>query len=481
MKKDEEQDSGVKREGSRTAAPAAAANDDKNGNTSKPLSPAGTLPGTIPGTATSFKKTKIQFALNPKKRRKPSDVNSPGVEQGGGVVGGLAGPTHKRHNASNSNTNNVLSDATAVEEEELKTRKTWNLSSLTTTDVNANANATKEALAHITMTNNATEGPATSGASFSFPNSYSSGGSSGFSSGDSFGSEEEEPIFALETNLKEGNPHPNPTSSSVGQRSQPQTDLSTAALTAAVNDEAVRDVVLPVRVPLATEREGIDSIAEPTGREQNMQQNVLQTEDSISLHTPNQPLTQDISSPSNINPTQLQGWRVKLYLLNSDGSWKDCGTGRIAVLVSSKKSISAENNQNRIEPSRHEGKNSFLERKRDSMEALEEEIYQELGEPTLFMHAEAQQPPPPQGTTGSPSSLVVSPPKVLLRTRVLFRDEYQRQGDNIITWCAPLLPASLEQEEGAGNDTKEKEQYLAVRAQFLLHFLSFEKIDMSII
>ena len=31
-------------------------------------------------------------------------------------------------------------------------------------------------------------------------------------------------------------------------------------------------------------------------------------------------------------------------------------------------------------------------------------------------------------------------PKVLLRTRVLLRDTYQREGDNIITWCEPYFP-----------------------------------------
>ena len=91
------------------------------------------------------------------------------------------------------------------------------------------------------------------------------------------------------------------------------------------------------------------------------------------------------------------------------------------------------------------------------MEALEEEIYQEMGEPTLFMHAEIQ---PPQGTG---SSLVVSPPKVLLRTRVLIKDEYQRQGDNIITWCAPVFSNGPVQQELSGNDRKDQEQFSGVR------------------
>jgi hypothetical protein len=51
----------------------------------------------------------------------------------------------------------------------------------------------------------------------------------------------------------------------------------------------------------------------------------------------------------------------------------------------------------------------------------QEAVYQELGEPTLCMHAEL-------GTAQA---------RVLLRTRILLRDAYQRQGDNIITWCEP--------------------------------------------
>jgi hypothetical protein len=34
---------------------------------------------------------------------------------------------------------------------------------------------------------------------------------------------------------------------------------------------------------------------------------------------------------------------------------------------------------------------------------------------------------------------IIATPKILLRTRILLRDAYQRQGDNIITWCEPYL------------------------------------------
>ena len=76
-----------------------------------------------------------------------------------------------------------------------------------------------------------------------------------------------------------------------------------------------------------------------------------------------------------------EGWRVKLYRLNTDGSWDDCGTGRIRV--------------------EYPPKDDFQE-------------------PVLHMRSE---------TDGH----------ILLRTRILVRDAYQRQGDNIITWCEPFF------------------------------------------
>jgi hypothetical protein len=110
------------------------------------------------------------------------------------------------------------------------------------------------------------------------------------------------------------------------------------------------------------------------------------------------------------------GWRVKLYRLNSDGSWDDCGTGSILCLY--KKSGHA--------PLTPAGQNAETPPSQLSGDAW---IYHELGEPTLCMHSEVKHP-----TAG------VSPaPKILLRTRILLRDAYQRQGDNIITWCEPYL------------------------------------------
>ena len=72
------------------------------------------------------------------------------------------------------------------------------------------------------------------------------------------------------------------------------------------------------------------------------------------------------------------GWRVKLYRLNPDGSWDDCGTGRIRCLLPN--------------------------------------------DPSLCVTAEQQDG------------------RVLLRTRILVHDVYQRQGENIITWSEPCYP-----------------------------------------
>lgn len=101
---------------------------------------------------------------------------------------------------------------------------------------------------------------------------------------------------------------------------------------------------------------------------------------------------------------QPEAWRVKLYRLNADGSWDDCGTGRILCLYKQQAK-----------------ENATADSTGDSW------IYQELGEPTLCMHSEVN------------TAVGATAPRILLRTRILLRDAYQRQGDNIITWCEPFL------------------------------------------
>jgi hypothetical protein len=114
-------------------------------------------------------------------------------------------------------------------------------------------------------------------------------------------------------------------------------------------------------------------------------------------------------APQQQQQQQPEGWRVKLYRLNADGSWDDCGTGRILCLYKQPKNET---------PTAHTAPTNL---QGDAW------IYQELGEPTLCMHSEVSN----GGATPSP--------RILLRTRILLRDAYQRQGDNIITWCEPYL------------------------------------------
>lgn len=118
-------------------------------------------------------------------------------------------------------------------------------------------------------------------------------------------------------------------------------------------------------------------------------------------------------------PRQPDGWRVKLYRLNADGSWDDCGTGRIVFLTHAQKT-----SHGRVDPIT----------KRKDWDSLGEEIYHILGLPTLCMHAEI-----PTQSQYQLTGMVNQTPKVLLRTRVLLRESYQRQGDNIITWCEPFF------------------------------------------
>lgn len=126
---------------------------------------------------------------------------------------------------------------------------------------------------------------------------------------------------------------------------------------------------------------------------------------------------------------QPDGWRVKLYRLNADGSWDDCGTGRVLCLY---KPAMAKANSNSPMPrnttssySSDNGSNSSS----PYNAALDAWICQELGEPTLCMHAELV--------------CETTQPRILLRTRILLRDAYQRQGENIITWCEPYYDNSI--------------------------------------
>jgi hypothetical protein len=161
---------------------------------------------------------------------------------------------------------------------------------------------------------------------------------------------------------------------------------------------------------------------------------------------------------------QPEGWRVKLYRLNADGSWDDCGTGRILCLYkpkppptlqhidhksgSSAPTNNTNENTNGSENTNNSQSNPLNDPNSDSA------VYVELGEPTLCMHSEIsiatnrnnhtsssiqQESSINQSNNENATTNANSNPRILLRTRILLRDAYQRQGDNIITWCEPYL------------------------------------------
>ena len=158
------------------------------------------------------------------------------------------------------------------------------------------------------------------------------------------------------------------------------------------------------------------------------------------------------TTPAHAVSMQPDGWRVKLYRLNADGSWDDCGTGRIVCLISDNDGAKGKDGNLSLNiQSDHIGiKNPTVGKEWAN---LEEEIYQTLGMPTLCMHAEV----PANSQLQHLASLTNTAPKVLLRTRVLLRESYQRQGDNIITWCEPFfLPA--QNREGQVQSSEEQVQ-----------------------
>jgi len=177
---------------------------------------------------------------------------------------------------------------------------------------------------------------------------------------------------------------------------------------------------------------------------------------------------------------QPEGWRVKLYRLNADGSWDDCGTGRIvclyrppttvtnkAVAVGTSNSTSTSTNNtiggggggggtgqgasNHV--SNHSSDPSGVGQGTTNGGGSHDTwLYQETGEATLCVHAEVTKQQ--------------RQPRVLLRTRILLRDAYQRQGENIITWCEPYYGRGggngghglLSQQQQSTNQQQQQQQ-----------------------
>ena len=167
------------------------------------------------------------------------------------------------------------------------------------------------------------------------------------------------------------------------------------------------------------------------------------------------PLRQQHRQPRGEMRQQQQppGWRVKLYRLNADGLWDDCGTGRLQFYYarpSNDQPIRAAQSQRQISTDNSIAAGS---------------IFSILGEPMICMRAEfsqheqhqeqrqkkdemenevASENAMPASATGNNDSVSGTPcrQRVLLRTRVILLHDstssaYQCQGGNIITWCEP--------------------------------------------
>ncbi|KAL3770993.1 hypothetical protein ACHAWO_003308 [Cyclotella atomus] len=195
---------------------------------------------------------------------------------------------------------------------------------------------------------------------------------------------------------------------------------------------------------------------------QQSQQHVQSNQQQQSQHTHQQ-------------PRQPPGWRVKLYRLNQDGTWDDCGTGRIQFYFAKPHhSSSSLQGQQRGEQSHHlllSKNKSISESDNDSQRQQHQQqqqptnlqihhaIFRELGEPMLCMRAEtAKSQQLPRGgeentATANTSTTTTTNQKVLLRTRVLFNDAYQCQGGNIITWCEPFHNNDRQKSRDGGNNS----------------------------
>lgn len=221
------------------------------------------------------------------------------------------------------------------------------------------------------------------------------------------------------------------------------------------------------QMPLPAVDDEADEIAAPTqGRDDSISGNELKDNhavqeekaaggetdhkgDSDGSNTESQTSPQQQQQQQQQSKSQPEGWRVKLYRLNGDGSWDDCGTGRILCLY---KPTPNHTNQG---PRQNQPTANAV-----NMSTGDAWAYHELGEPTLCMHSEAPNNNSPNnggcGGGGSNNNTTnghnnkgdghsAGQPRILLRTRILLRDAYQRQGDNIITWCEPYS------EEGANH------------------------------
>ena len=293
---------------------------------------------------------------------------------------------------------------------------------------------------------------------------YSSSGSSGDSSGGS--SEDEEAILMVDTTTGGGRSHTmmglsSSSSSVMGKSSssnaareeqkQQEQESSTAATALSLSEEETTKV----------------TTASPT----NAASPTTTTTTAASSTSPSSSSSSSSSSSNSPTLTQPEGWRVKLYRLNADGSWDDCGTGRIVCLYRQQQQqqqgsinpATTDDNNNKTtttatattadsskQQQQHDSSNNTTTTTTTTTPSPSSTatttpqigsdawLYQETGEATLCVHAEVTK----QNRQ----------PRVLLRTRILLRDAYQRQGDNIITWCEPYY-AQQQQQRGNSNNS----------------------------
>jgi Component of IIS longevity pathway SMK-1 len=143
---------------------------------------------------------------------------------------------------------------------------------------------------------------------------------------------------------------------------------------------------------------------------------------------------------------QPEGWRVKLYRLNQDGSWDDCGTGRIKCLYENNPNSIDERSSSESFVQSHESsscRNDFAD---GSVSGTSFEIAVSSDTATASSKSKPSHPNAGYATLCVRAEIPAKDfdpqhqsPKVLLRTRILLQESaYQRQGDNIITWCEPF-------------------------------------------
>ena len=147
--------------------------------------------------------------------------------------------------------------------------------------------------------------------------------------------------------------------------------------------------------------------------------------------------------------SQPEGWRVKLYRLNQDGSWDDCGTGRILCIYENSEGVgmvdhdtgstsSSTTSSSNTNSSSHAS--SPLHDTTGPLNNSNTDDTNHLGYATLCVHSEI---PVTSAASKDNSQRQKESPKVLLRTRILLQETaYQRQGDNIITWYEPFYNAN---------------------------------------